>query len=208
MPVTADTLMRGGPETVSATGMPDPRSILLKIRVTGTSATVRRAGASRSSIDGGGAGAGAVVAGAVGVVAPGASVVGSGVGSDVAVVATGGVAMDVDGVDYSILYPSVAGRAGETFGGIEDPALELACVQAYNDWLIEEWVGVSPRFIPQCIVPLQPGDVPSTLADISDLERDVGFRPQTPIEVGVERFVRWWLEYRGMTVGGLRAALQ
>lgn len=65
-------------------------------------------------------------------------------------------AMDADGVDYSVLYPSVAGVAGETFARIEDPDLELACVQAYNDWLIEEWAGVSPRFIPQCISPLAP----------------------------------------------------
>jgi uncharacterized protein len=67
-------------------------------------------------------------------------------------------AMDVDGVDYSVLYPSVAGRAGETFGRLDDPALELACVQAYNDWLIEEWAACSPRFVPQCIVPLAPID--------------------------------------------------
>jgi predicted TIM-barrel fold metal-dependent hydrolase len=65
-------------------------------------------------------------------------------------------AMDVDGVDYSVLYPSVSGVAGETFGRIEDPELELACVQAYNDWLIDEWAAASPRFIPQCIVPLAP----------------------------------------------------
>jgi predicted TIM-barrel fold metal-dependent hydrolase len=65
-------------------------------------------------------------------------------------------AMDVDGVDYSVLYPSVAGRAGETFGRLGDAALELACVQAYNDWLIEEWAAASPRFVPQCIVPLSP----------------------------------------------------
>ena len=64
--------------------------------------------------------------------------------------------MDTDGVDCSVLYPMVAGVAGETFGRITDPKLELACVQAYNDWLIEEWAAVSPRFIPQCIVPLAP----------------------------------------------------
>jgi UDP-glucuronate 4-epimerase len=58
------------------------------------------------------------------------------------------------------------------------------------------------------LLPMQPGDVPATLADISDLERDVGFRPHTPIEVGVERFVSWWLEYRGLTVGGIRSVLQ
>jgi len=68
-------------------------------------------------------------------------------------------AMDADGVDYSVLYPTVAGLAGETFGRITDPELELACVQAYNDWLIEDWARVSPRFIPQCLVPLYPVDV-------------------------------------------------
>ncbi len=67
-------------------------------------------------------------------------------------------AMDVDGVDYSVLYPSVAGLAGEAFGRFSDPDLELACVQAYNDWLIEEWAGASERFIPQCIVPIWPVD--------------------------------------------------
>lgn len=67
-------------------------------------------------------------------------------------------AMDTDGVDYSVLYPTVAGLAGETFGRITDPDLELACVQAYNDWLIEEWAAASKRFIPQCIVPILPGE--------------------------------------------------
>lgn len=65
-------------------------------------------------------------------------------------------AMDVDGVDYSVLYPTVSGLAGETFGRLTDSELELACVQAYNDWLIDEWASVSARFIPQCIVPLWP----------------------------------------------------
>ena len=77
-------------------------------------------------------------------------------------------AMDVDGVDYSVLYPAVAGRAGETFGALQDAALELACVQAYNDWLIDEWAAVSPRFIPQCIVPLSPID-----ATVSEIRRAV-----------------------------------
>ena len=42
-------------------------------------------------------------------------------------------AMDIDRIDYSILYPTVAGLAGERFATITDPDLELACVQAYND---------------------------------------------------------------------------
>jgi len=73
-------------------------------------------------------------------------------------------AMDTDGVDYSILYPTVSGFAGQNFGNIVDPDLELACVQTYNDWLIEEWAEVSPRFVPQCIVPIWPMD--RTVAEI------------------------------------------
>lgn len=73
-------------------------------------------------------------------------------------------AMDADGIDYSVLYPTVAGAAGETFGRLTDPALELACVRAYNDYVIEEWTAVSDRFIPQCIVPLHP--VEATVAEI------------------------------------------
>jgi len=46
--------------------------------------------------------------------------------------------------------------------------------------------------------PIQPGDVPDTTADISDLERDFGFRPSTPVEVGVRRFVEWYRAYHGV----------
>src|SRR5215475_1766026 len=62
--------------------------------------------------------------------------------------------MDAAGVAYSVLYPTVAGSGGQNFGRIEDPELELACVQAYNDWLLEEWASASDRFIPQCVATL------------------------------------------------------
>jgi UDP-glucuronate 4-epimerase len=42
------------------------------------------------------------------------------------------------------------------------------------------------------LLPMQPGDVPATYADIDDLSRATGFAPATPIELGVERFVRWY----------------
>ena len=45
------------------------------------------------------------------------------------------------------------------------------------------------------LLPLQPGDVPDTWADVEDLVTDVGYRPATPVEVGVERFVAWYLDY-------------
>src|SRR4029077_20025081 len=91
--------------------------------------------------------------------------------------------MDAAGVRYSVLYPSVAGFAGEAFGQIQDPELEVACVRAYNDWLVEEWAGASERFVPQCIVPLSP------TAAVQEIQRatDKGHRgvvfPSTPMDL-------------------------
>jgi UDP-glucuronate 4-epimerase len=45
------------------------------------------------------------------------------------------------------------------------------------------------------LVPIQPGDVSETCADIDDLEREVGFRPSTTIEDGVHRFIKWYRGY-------------
>ena len=45
------------------------------------------------------------------------------------------------------------------------------------------------------LLPIQPGDVPSTYADIDDLVRDTGMKPKTSLRVGLERFVRWWEEH-------------
>ena len=43
--------------------------------------------------------------------------------------------------------------------------------------------------------PIQPGDVPATYADVDDLMKDVGFKPETPIHVGIEKFVAWYRAY-------------
>jgi UDP-glucuronate 4-epimerase len=45
------------------------------------------------------------------------------------------------------------------------------------------------------MLPMQPGDVAATYADVKDLENDIGFRPATPIEEGVARFARWYRDY-------------
>ncbi len=45
------------------------------------------------------------------------------------------------------------------------------------------------------MLPMQPGDVPDTWADTSDLGEDVGYQPSTPVEVGIRRFVDWYLEF-------------
>ena len=45
------------------------------------------------------------------------------------------------------------------------------------------------------LLPMQPGDVPATFADVDDLMRDVGFKPSTPIAEGIARFIAWYKEY-------------
>ncbi len=44
-------------------------------------------------------------------------------------------------------------------------------------------------------LPMQPGDVKSTFADIDDLTRDTGFLPRTSIQEGVQKFIEWYLDY-------------
>jgi UDP-glucuronate 4-epimerase len=45
------------------------------------------------------------------------------------------------------------------------------------------------------MLPMQPGDVEATYADVADLERDIGFKPATPIEDGIARFAKWYRDY-------------
>ena len=60
---------------------------------------------------------------------------------------------------------------------------------------IERALGVKALVDPQ---PMQPGDLPATAADTSGLEAWIGFRPSTPIEAGVERFVAWYRQFYGV----------
>jgi UDP-glucuronate 4-epimerase len=61
--------------------------------------------------------------------------------------------------------------------------------------LIEKEIGKTAE---KNLLPLQPGDVPDTYADVDDLVRDVDYRPETPVEVGVARFVAWYREFYGV----------
>jgi UDP-glucuronate 4-epimerase len=47
------------------------------------------------------------------------------------------------------------------------------------------------------LLPMQPGDVPATFADVADLEHDIGFTPSTPLKEGIGHFVDWYLDYYG-----------
>lgn len=58
--------------------------------------------------------------------------------------------------------------------------------------IIEECIGKKAE---KRMLPIQPGDVPATYADVDDLMADVGFAPRTPIEQGIANFVAWYREY-------------
>jgi UDP-glucuronate 4-epimerase len=58
--------------------------------------------------------------------------------------------------------------------------------------VIEEQLGRKAR---KNLMPMQPGDVPATVADVDDLVRDVGFKPATAVETGIARFIEWYREY-------------
>jgi UDP-glucuronate 4-epimerase len=91
-------------------------------------------------------------------------------------------------------------------GDDPDPATSNAPYRLYNIGnskpvelmryieLIEQCLGKKAE---KNLLSLQVGDVPATWADVDDLTRDVGYQPATPVEVGIERFVRWYLEYYG-----------
>jgi predicted TIM-barrel fold metal-dependent hydrolase len=81
--------------------------------------------------------------------------------------------MDEIGAWAMALYPNIGGFGSETFLGLGDPELMLACVQAYNDWLIE-WISPDPRrFIPVMATPFW--DVDAAVTEIHRC-REIGHR--------------------------------
>lgn len=89
-------------------------------------------------------------------------------------------------------------------GNNPDPCTSPAPFQVYNIGnnsvvelsryieVIEEVVGKKAIYN---YMPMQAGDVPATEADVSDLVKDVGFKPDTTIEVGIKNFIDWYREY-------------
>ncbi len=60
--------------------------------------------------------------------------------------------------------------------------------------MLEQAIGKTAK---KQFLPIQPGDVPATYADVQDLIDDVGFKPDTPLEEGIRRFVKWYRSYYG-----------
>jgi UDP-glucuronate 4-epimerase len=110
----------------------------------------------------------------------------------------------VEGVCRILMRPATPDPAWS--GDKPDPGTSRVPARIYNignsnpvelNYVIELLERQLGRRAERKLLPMQPGDVPATFADIADLERDVGFRPSMPIEVGVQRFVEWWRRYRG-----------
>ncbi len=91
-------------------------------------------------------------------------------------------------------------------GDAPDPGTSKAPYRLYNIGNsrpvdLMEYIGLLEKYLgreaEKNMLPLQPGDVPDTWADVEDLARDVGYRPSTPVDEGVKNFVDWFLEYYG-----------
>lgn len=85
-----------------------------------------------------------------------------------------------------------------------DPASSKAPYRLYNIGcnqpvellrFIELMESALGRKVDKNLLPMQPGDVPDTYADVNDLINDVGYKPTTNIEIGTKKFVEWYLEY-------------
>ena len=101
-------------------------------------------------------------------------------------------AMDEDGVTAALIFPTFPRFAGTRFlkSAEKDAELSLACVQAYNDWMLDEWCAAHPdRFIPQVLIPLWDLD-----AAVAEMERtaEKGARSvafcENPAKVGLPSF--------------------
>jgi UDP-glucuronate 4-epimerase len=87
-----------------------------------------------------------------------------------------------------------------------DPSCSKAPYKVYNignsnpvrlmDFIeaIEKSIGKTAK---KNMLPLQPGDVPATWADVADLEKDLGYKPETSIQEGIDRFIKWYRQFYG-----------
>ena len=108
----------------------------------------------------------------------------------------------VEGVIRTLDHPATPNQTWS--GDRPDPGTSSAPARIYNIGnhqpvellrfieVLEQAIGKQAK---KKLLPIQPGDVPATYADIEDLSRDVGFKPVTPIEVGIPRFIEWYREF-------------
>lgn len=110
----------------------------------------------------------------------------------------------VDDIVEGVIRTSDTIPAAEAVASDADDSRTAAPYRVYNIGnnqpvelmhLIETLESALGRKAEKNMLPMQPGDVPATYANIDALQRDVGFRPSTPIEEGVKKFVAWYKSY-------------
>jgi len=68
--------------------------------------------------------------------------------------------MDLNHVEASLCFPQMSRFCGQEFSEVKDRDLGLACIEAYNDWMVDEWCATNPqRLIPLIMVPLWDGEL-------------------------------------------------
>jgi UDP-glucuronate 4-epimerase len=109
-----------------------------------------------------------------------------------------------EGVVRVLDRPAVADPAWRS--DAPDPATSSAPYRLYNIGnsqpvellrFVEILEGCLGKPAVRKLMPLQPGDVVATYADVAELEREIGFRPSTPLEEGLRRMVEWYRTYYG-----------
>jgi predicted TIM-barrel fold metal-dependent hydrolase len=98
--------------------------------------------------------------------------------------------MDLDGVQAALCFPSFPGFGGGTFHRAQDKDLALLCVQAWNDFYIDEWCATAPdRFIPMGILPVWDVDASAREAEriATKGARTISF-PDSPVPLGLPSF--------------------
>lgn len=104
----------------------------------------------------------------------------------------------VEGV-VRVMHQPPQGKSPDTQGFNTNAPYKLYNIGNHSPVALEKFIAVIEQILGKTaqrnLLPMQPGDVPATYADVEDLVRDVGFKPDTQIEVGIERFVQWYREY-------------
>lgn len=108
----------------------------------------------------------------------------------------------VEGIIRTIDKPATSNPAWS--GENPDPGTSIAPWRVYNignnrPVELAEYIDVLEKCLgkkaKKNLLPLQPGDVPDTFADVEDLIKDTGYKPTTTIDEGIQKFVQWYLEY-------------
>ena len=113
----------------------------------------------------------------------------------------------LDTVTPSVKEQRTINKEQETINIHPDPSVsETAPYKVYNignsspvelmDYIgaVEKYLGKEAE---KEYLPMQPGDVPKTDADVTDLQRNLNYKPNTTVDEGIRRFVRWYKEYYG-----------